>query len=191
MFTKWDENSIGGFLSLSRTEMEIMDAYPTSPNSTFAKSNFRAKELATKYWREPLLEFLLRYPKIRVAFALDLYRIGFFQLVSYKKSYASESFIQFCTQILFSSQSNPYCMLAIIKGQTCKECAITELGIFEPTGNWHGLYDRCASAKAYEEIWQAIHDIRAKKFRCANLGVVLRYKGYMGELQKIAERLKE
>lgn len=186
MIDNWNNLMIGDFLSLPRTEVVMQKKFPR-----FCNSHYQSGNMINQYWREPMLEYLLRYPYLRSALALDFYRIGFFQLVTYKKVTVSDSFLQFCTQALFASASNPFCILALVKGQTCTECEVAVKGAFVPvegqTFPWQGLYDRCSSSQPYLSIWEAINEIKEGRWRVSHIGRWLRDKGFLSELKKISE----
>ncbi len=182
MITTWDKISVGDFLSLPRTAQVVDEKYPR-----FSGVYFQAGVMIKSFWREPILEYLLRFSYIRSALALDYYRVGFFQLVTYKKATASESFLQFAQQALYATASNPFCILAILKGQMCSTCELSKRGVFEPTSEFTGIYDRCATSKPYIGLWEAVRDIRNGRFRACHIGNELRSKGFLAELKKISE----
>jgi len=182
MIEKWDKLSVGGFLSLPRTAEVLKEKFPR-----FTRANFSAQDFARDFWREPMLDCLLRFPYLKTALALDFYRVGFFQLVTYKKASVNETFLMFTTQILFASASNPFCVLALIKGQTCRECEICLKGAFVPTREWGGLYDRCESSPPYNAVWEAISGVQRNTWRVSHIGRWLRDRGFLQELKKISE----
>lgn len=189
MIASWKDISVQGNLSLLKTYFHIKSSW-LSKRGIHQASNFSCFN-TNQNWREPLLRHLIRHPHERDALAFEYYRYGFFLMTAQKKTGTSENFLTFAQEILVSSASSPFCVLALVNGQSCFDCFIHRYNIFKEEAEqlaFDGLYDRCFSCLKHREIYSTILDIQRGHgtIPLSRLSAKINALGIMAELEKIS-----